>query len=91
MNTIAYKLSDDVGGRYDCGDRQGAVNEVMCGRIYIVGDKGNDCWRCREAFVVIKFVGAEFRNANEYFIVSGTLGEGHILCKDDAGGLVLGL
>ena len=63
----------------------------MCGRLDIVGTKGNSCWGYTEAAIVINFAGVKFRNDKEEFIVSGTLGEGHVICKCDTGELVLRL
>ena len=60
----------------------------MCGIIYVVGDKGSDCWICREAVIIVKFAGVKFKDIEEEFIVSSTLGEGHIICKGEAVGLV---
>ena len=61
----------------------------MRGIIDIVGGKGANCWICRESIIVVKFAGVKLRVIEEEFIVSITLGEGHIICKGDAGGLVL--
>ena len=32
----------------------------MCGSIDIVGTKGADCRRCREAVIIVKFAGVKF-------------------------------
>ena len=51
----------------------------MCGNIDIVGAKGANCRRYREAIIIFKFVGVKFRYIEEELIVSSTLGEGHII------------
>ena len=61
----------------------------MCGSIDIVGAKQTDCRRCIEAIIIVKFTGVKFRYSEEEFIVSSTLGEGRIILKGDAGGLIL--
>ena len=60
----------------------------MCCSIDIVGAKGDYCRRFREAIIILKFVIVKFQSIEEEFIVSSTLGEGHIIRKFDAGGLV---
>ena len=61
----------------------------MCVSIYIVGSKWADCRRCREAIIIIKFMGVKFQYIKEELIVSSTLVEGQIILKGEYGGLVL--
>ena len=45
----------------------------------IVGAKGANCRRCREAVIIVKFMGIKFQDIKKLFIVSRTFGEGHII------------
>ena len=63
---------------------------MMCVSKYIVGANGYDCRRCREAITIVKFAGFKFQYIEEEFIVSSTLGEGHVILKVTLGALCFG-